>query len=123
MNDELKKQVGGDHYRRMVMQPIEYAVVCRLDFLRGSVVKYLSRHQHKNGMEDLDKAAHLCMIGMDMGAKYADVDAAMLAATDLYCRLNEIDAVTEDAIVAVLYGDWRMAVELIGNVRRLYYGE
>jgi len=56
---DLAQQVGGDHYRKMAIQPIEYILANDLGFVEGSVVKYVSRWQAKGGVEDLEKARHL----------------------------------------------------------------
>jgi hypothetical protein len=52
------EQVGGNHYKDMVIQPIEYIAVNGLSFLQGSVVKYVSRYKAKGGLQDLEKAKH-----------------------------------------------------------------
>lgn len=44
------------HYARLSPQPVELINAWGLDYLEGSVVKYLSRWRHKNGVEDLHKA-------------------------------------------------------------------
>jgi hypothetical protein len=54
----LEKQVGGSHYREMVIQPIEYILANGLGFVEGAVIKYVSRHRAKGGVEDLRKARH-----------------------------------------------------------------
>lgn len=51
-------QVGGSHYLKMKIQPIEYILANDLGFLEGNVVKYVSRYKLKNGVEDLKKAKH-----------------------------------------------------------------
>jgi len=56
--ESMKKQVGGDHYKNMVIQPVQYIHHNGLGFLEGLVVKYVSRHKAKNGREDLCKAKH-----------------------------------------------------------------
>lgn len=56
---ELANQVGGDHYRKMAIQPIEYILANDLGFVEGTVVKYVSRWKEKGGIEDLEKALHL----------------------------------------------------------------
>lgn len=55
-NLEERKEVGGTHYEQMAIQPIEYIHANKLDFLEGSVIKYVSRHRRKNGKQDLEKA-------------------------------------------------------------------
>lgn len=52
------KQVGGGHYKTLVIEPWEYAEANKLTFLEGNAIKYISRHRLKNGKEDLMKALH-----------------------------------------------------------------
>jgi len=51
-------QVGGAHYKSKAIQPWDYIVSNRLGYLEGNIVKYVSRWQDKNGMQDLEKARH-----------------------------------------------------------------
>ena len=51
-------QVGGDHYKKLKIQPMEYALANKLDYAQANVVKYVTRHADKNGKEDLLKAIH-----------------------------------------------------------------
>ncbi|MDC0088148.1 DUF3310 domain-containing protein [Akkermansiaceae bacterium] len=54
----IEKQEGGDHYLNMNIQPIEFITQNNLGFCEGNVIKYVCRHQNKNGIEDLNKAIH-----------------------------------------------------------------
>ena len=54
----LTRQVGGNHYKTMGIQPIVFASVNRYDPAAFSVLKYVSRHRRKHGREDLEKAKH-----------------------------------------------------------------
>jgi hypothetical protein len=54
----LEKQVGGSHYRDMVIQPVEYILANGIGFVEGSIIKYVSRYKAKGGVEDLRKARH-----------------------------------------------------------------
>jgi hypothetical protein len=56
----LDTQPGGDHYRAMKIQPIEYILKNELGYMEANVVKYISRHRNKNGAEDIKKAIHYC---------------------------------------------------------------
>jgi hypothetical protein len=51
------KQVGGDHYSKLGVTPIVIIEDNDLDFFEGNALKYLLRYKHKNGVEDLKKAA------------------------------------------------------------------
>ena len=52
------KQVGGDHYKQTTLQPWDVISAWSLDPWLANVVKYVQRHQRKNGKEDLEKAVH-----------------------------------------------------------------
>lgn len=54
----LDVQVGGSHYKDMKIQPVEYIHANGMGFLAGNIVKYVTRYQQKNGVEDLKKARH-----------------------------------------------------------------
>ncbi len=47
-------QVGGDHYKKCTIQPIEYIYANELDFFEGNIVKYVTRHRTKGeGAKDI----------------------------------------------------------------------
>lgn len=53
-----KKQVGGTHYSKLEIQPTEYIQKNNLTFIEGNIIKYVTRHRHKHGKQDLLKALH-----------------------------------------------------------------
>ena len=55
--DANDRQVGGNHYKA-VGDVWDIIYDCEVDFLRGSAIKYIVRHDLKNGDEDLRKAVH-----------------------------------------------------------------
>jgi hypothetical protein len=62
----LAKQEGGGHYKSLVIQPVEYIHGNGLGFCEGSVIKYVTRWKHKNGIEDLKKARHFIDLLIEM---------------------------------------------------------
>ena len=70
--DTYKKQIGGDHYRSMVIQPSEFINKNNIPFAEGNAIKYLCRHKQKGQKEDLLKAIHY--IEMAIERDYADTD-------------------------------------------------
>ena len=52
------KQVGGNHYKRGNIEVWDAILDWDLGYLEGNIVKYVARYKHKNGVEDLKKAAH-----------------------------------------------------------------
>ena len=53
-----KKQIGGSHYKNMKIQPSKFINDNNLLFAEGNAIKYICRHAHKGGKEDLKKAIH-----------------------------------------------------------------
>ena len=53
-----KKQIGGSHYKNMIVQPSEFINKNKLLFAEGNAIKYICRHTHKGGKQDLEKAKH-----------------------------------------------------------------
>jgi|APCry1669188910_1035180.scaffolds.fasta_scaffold06834_2 Protein of unknwon function (DUF3310) len=58
----LDAQIGGNHYKDMAIQPVEFITANDLGFLEGNVVKYICRHHAKNGAQDIKKAIHYCQL-------------------------------------------------------------
>lgn len=54
----LSKQVAGDHYKDMAIQPIEFSMRNGLNACQHSVIKYICRYKAKDGRQDLEKAKH-----------------------------------------------------------------
>lgn len=66
----LTTQVGGNHYKDMPIQPVEYIHKNGVGYFEGCVIKYVSRWRKKNGVEDLKKARHFLdlLIEFEQGA-------------------------------------------------------
>ena len=62
----LDQQVGGRHYKDLVIQPVEYCQRNGLGFCESSVVKYVTRYKSKAGVEDLRKARHFLDLLIEM---------------------------------------------------------
>jgi len=56
------EQYGGNHYKTMMIQPLEYALANNLGICEHAVIKYISRwktkSKHGPNIEDLRKARH-----------------------------------------------------------------
>ena len=60
-----KVQVGGDHYCKHTIQPIDIIREYGMDFFEGNALKYLLRYKDNNGIQDLDKAIDYIMMIKD----------------------------------------------------------
>ena len=58
MSKVWDKQHGGSHYQKYKIQPSKFVVENKLLYPEGCAIKYIIRHQDKNGKEDLLKAIH-----------------------------------------------------------------
>jgi len=54
----LSKQVDGDHYKKLKIQPVEYNHANNIPFIEGCIIKYATRWRGKGGIKDLDKIIH-----------------------------------------------------------------
>ena len=59
------KQVGGDHYKTMGIQPSDFIDSNKLGWYEGNAVKYICRHKVKGGKEDLLKAIHYLELALE----------------------------------------------------------
>lgn len=64
-----EEQVGGQHYKDMAIQPVEFITKNSIGYIEGSVIKYVCRWRKKNGVEDLKKAKHFLELLIEMESK------------------------------------------------------
>ena len=69
-NSSYDKQIGGSHYLKYKIQPSKFVIENKLLFPEASVIKYMVRHQDKDGKKDLLKAIHF--IEMIIERDYSD---------------------------------------------------
>lgn len=62
----FETQVGGDHYKKLAIQPTQYAMANGLDACQFSVIKYVTRHRDKGGKKDLEKAMHFLQMLIEL---------------------------------------------------------
>lgn len=65
----LSTQVGGDHYRKLKIQPVQYIHANGLGFIEGSIVKYITRWRNKGGVKDLEKIKHFVDLLIELESK------------------------------------------------------
>ena len=65
MKDIYTRQVGGTHYKSMVIQPSEFINKNNIPFAEGNAIRYLCRHKQKNQKQDLEKAIHYCQMAIE----------------------------------------------------------
>jgi hypothetical protein len=60
-----KKQVGGSHYKKYKIQPVEFIIKNNIGFVEGNIIKYILRFKDKGGIADLEKAKHYIELLID----------------------------------------------------------
>jgi hypothetical protein len=60
-----KKQVGGSHYKKYKIQPVEFIIKNNIGFVEGNIIKYILRFKEKGGVQDLLKAKHYIELLID----------------------------------------------------------
>ena len=69
MTDARSKQVAGDHYKKLKIQPIEFIHANGIPFAEGCAIKYLCRWRDKGGLADLEKAKHFIELLIELESK------------------------------------------------------
>ena len=69
MSSSMVKQVGGSHYKKYKIQPVEYAMANNLNYCQANSIKYITRYKDKGGIEDLHKAIHNLEILIELEEK------------------------------------------------------
>lgn len=59
---ELQRQIGGNHYKSLPIQPIEYILANDLGWCEANCVKYVTRYKQKGQAKDIEKAIHYLQI-------------------------------------------------------------
>jgi hypothetical protein len=58
-------QVGGEHYKKLAIQPAEYILANDIRWAEGCAIAYLTRWKDKGGVQDLHKAIHTIQLLID----------------------------------------------------------
>ncbi len=65
MDVALNNQVGGNHYKKFIIQPVEFCYHNNIPYLEATAIKYLCRWRDKGGLQDLEKAKHFIDLLID----------------------------------------------------------
>ena len=65
----LTKQVAGDHYKKMKIQPVEFIHANNIPFIEGCIIKYAARWRDKGGIKDLEKIKHFTDLLIELETK------------------------------------------------------
>lgn len=110
----LNTQIGGDHYKKLKIQPMEYSMANNLDACQHTAIKYITRFRDKGGIADLEKAKHV----IDMLIEFEQKAAAPAAGLTPNTRI--LEKAIED--IVLLLDDRLMekpdALDLIAHITK-----
>ena len=106
----LKTQIGGNHYSTAAMQPVELAAQLNLNGFELFIVKYLSRHRSKGGVNDVLKAKHMFELMHELEVNRVRwwhfwrplINAKRVNAVDEYCAVNHIGHFERELMIKAL---------------------
>ena len=97
----LVKQVGGNHYKNLEYQPIEFLMDTNLNASLGYAIKYLSRYPNKN-TDDLEKARHCIEIFDEWYRSNEDPYVGMVDTPKLIKFTSQFEPVIQQAMLHIL---------------------
>ena len=122
----LDEQVGGDHYKKLGIQPVELIRDINANFFQGNVIKYITRYKDKNGIKDLEKAKHYLELMKELhpNNNSSKITSYEIDSVNEYVCENKIDTDAAKIIrIVSLCGNDKIdtAIELIDNLINDYH--
>jgi hypothetical protein len=65
----LDKQIDGNHYKDMKIQPAVFIHANSIPFIEGCIIKYAARWREKGGIKDLEKIKHYAELLIELESK------------------------------------------------------
>ncbi len=120
MSSELEKQISGDYYRNMVMQPVEFIVKANLSFIQGCIVKYVSIYKSKNGKQDIEKAIHFAKLAIELNQQ-SDEFLSSLGLAYTYCKANKLSQLQTNIIANTAKEDYYNVIRYCNQLIKQEY--
>lgn len=128
MMSNIKRQVGGNHYSRFKIEPIDLMVKLNFNWFQGEILKYVSRFQYKNGGEDLIKASSVCDLATDRGLNQATLFSDdLLKENKEYIEkyinqyLSEDHNYLRNIIEGLVKNDYYLVQDIVKDMIKEYY--
>lgn len=117
-NNILDTQIGGDHYKKLVMQPIVLITKANCNFIQGCIIKYISRYKCKNGKEDVLKCIHYAELALELLPEETNYFSLGLGYS--YIKANSLSYYEGNVIIEALRGNYS---NVIINCRKILQKE
>jgi hypothetical protein len=74
----LDTQVGGSHYCKLKIQPVEFIHANNIPFIEGCIIKYATRWRDKGGIKDLEKIKHFTDLLIELENQSSDAISSVV---------------------------------------------
>jgi hypothetical protein len=111
----LDTQVGGDHYKGFLMQPVVFVTQNKIGFLPGCVIKRACRYDRPGGKgrQDLEKIVHELQLMHELNYVGRWVDLGIMHE---FCYLNSLTDDQATIIRHTLAGDISSALATVDKL-------
>lgn len=116
-------QIGGNHYKDMVMQPIELITALRCSFIQGCIIKYISRYRAKNGVQDIKKCIHYAQLAIQLGDKRRCNDKTLSLSINKFVIKNKLTILQRRIITQTAYNNYEQVIQFCKELLRIEYPE
>lgn len=116
-------QIGGNHYKDMVMQPIELITALRCSFIQGCIIKYISRYRAKNGVQDIKKCIHYAQLAIQLGDKRRCNDKTLSLNINKFIIKNKLTILQRRIITQTVYNNYEQVIQFCKELLRIEYPE
>ena len=126
MNIDMKAtdvQIGGSHYKDMVMQPIELITALRCSFIQGCIIKYISRYRAKNGAQDIKKCIHYAQLAIQLGDRKLYKNSNYLKEVNMFIAKNKLTILQRGIILNSLNNKYNTVIALCKELLQIEYPE
>lgn len=120
-NNVLSSQVGGNHYKDMLLQPIELIAALRCSFIQGCIIKYISRYKAKNGAEDIKKCIHYAQLAIQLRDKRKCNDKILSMSLNRYILKNKLTIIQRRIITQAVYNNYVQVIQHCKELIRIEY--
>ena len=116
-------QIGGNHYKDMVMQPIELITALRCSFIQGCIIKYISRYRAKNGVQDIKKCIHYAQLAIQLGDKRRCNDKTLSLNINKFIIKNKLTILQRRIITQTVYNNYEQVIQFCKELLQIEYPE
>lgn len=103
----LETQVGGDHYKKYKLQPVQFAQINGYDTCSSYALKHITRHADKLGRQDIEKAIHYVELRQELMSNVNTAHLAPFAPTIPMARyITENNIPRAEALILDLLDLW-----------------